>query len=289
MIFINPKTDFAFKKIFGSQESKDILISFLNGILYDSHPTIQDLEILNPYLAPKIRGLKETYLDVKARVTGDKTVIIEMQVLNLEGFEKRILYNAAKSYSTQLDSGDDYTLLNPVIALTITDFEMFEGLEKTISRFLLKEKDYLIDYPIYDIELVFVELPKFHKEMSELETLTDKWLYFLKSAKRLDSVPDIMREVPAIQKAFEVANQANLSREEFENLEQREIYIQDQKNAMRKAMRQGIEQGIQQGIEQGIQQTQIEIAKRLLKFLDAETVSQNTGLSLEEVQRLRDE
>ena len=82
--------------------------------------------------------------------------------------------------------------------------------------------------------------------MSELETLTDKWLYFLKSAKRLDSVPDIMREVPAILKAFEVANQANLSREEFENLEQRKVYIQDQKNAMRKAMRQGIQQGIQQ-------------------------------------------
>ncbi|MDY7003574.1 MAG: PD-(D/E)XK nuclease family transposase [Cyanobacteriota bacterium] len=74
-----------------------------------------------------------------------------------------MLYNAAKAYSTQLDSGEDYTLLNPVIALTITDFEMFSGLDKIISRFLLKEKDYLIDYPVYDIELVFVELPKFTK------------------------------------------------------------------------------------------------------------------------------
>ncbi|WP_367267894.1 PD-(D/E)XK nuclease family transposase [Okeania sp. SIO2C9] len=61
----------------------DILISFLNSILYDSHPTIKDLQILNPYLVPKIRGLKDTYLDVKAKVTGNKTVIIEMQVLNL--------------------------------------------------------------------------------------------------------------------------------------------------------------------------------------------------------------
>ncbi len=163
MIFINPKTGFAFNKIFGSEQSKDILISFLNSILYDSHPTIKDLEILNPYLVPKIRGLKDTYLDVQAKITGEKTVIIEMQVLNLEGFEKRILYNAAKSYSTQLDSGEDYTLLNPVIGLTITDFEMFSGLDKVISRFLLKEKEYLIDYPIYDIELIFVELPKFQK------------------------------------------------------------------------------------------------------------------------------
>lgn len=119
-----------------------------------------------------------------------------MQVLNVEGFEKRILYNAAKAYSIQLDSGEDYTLLNPVIALTITDFEMFPNLDQVISRFVLKEKDYLIDYLIYDIELVFVELPKFNKELEELETLTDKWIYFLKSARRLDVVPETMGELP---------------------------------------------------------------------------------------------
>ncbi|MGK7918714.1 MAG: Rpn family recombination-promoting nuclease/putative transposase [Trichodesmium sp.] len=284
MIFINPKTDFAFKKIFGSEQSKDILISFLNSILYDGNPTIKDLEILNPYLVPKVRGLKDTYLDVKAKITGKKTVIIEMQVLNLEGFEKRILYNAAKSYSTQLDSGEDYTLLNPVIALTITDFEMFSGLDKVISRFLLKEKDYLIDYPIYDIELVFVELPKFNKEISELVTLTDKWLYFLKSANDLDFVPEIMAEVPEINQAFVVANQANLTREEIENLEARQIYIHDQKNSIKRAKNQAIEEGKQIGIRE----TQIEIAKKLLEFLDIEIVSQNTGLSLEEVQSLKE-
>ena len=103
------------------------------------------MEILNPYLAPKIRGVKDTYLDVKAKITGDKTVIIEMQVLNVESFEKRILYNAAKSYSVQLQTGEKYSQLNPVIALTITDFEMFEQFDQVISRFVLKEKDYLVD------------------------------------------------------------------------------------------------------------------------------------------------
>lgn len=100
MRFINPKTDFAFKKIFGSEESKDILISFLNALLYDGQPTIEDLLILDPYLAPRIRGIKSTYLDVKAKLNDCTTVIIEMQVLNVEAFEKRILYNAAKAYST---------------------------------------------------------------------------------------------------------------------------------------------------------------------------------------------
>ena len=91
MIFVNPKNDFAFKKIFGSEQHKNILISFLNGILYDGKSTIQDLDILNPYLAPRIRGVKDTYLDVKAKLDSGISVIIEMQVLNVEGFEKRIL------------------------------------------------------------------------------------------------------------------------------------------------------------------------------------------------------
>lgn len=282
MIFINPKTDFAFKKIFGSEQSKDILISFLNAILYNGNPTIEDLEILNPYLAPKIRGIKDTYLDVKAKITGNKTVIIEMQVLNVEGFEKRILYNAAKAYSLQLDQGEDYTLLNPVIALTITDFEMFPNLDKIISRFVLKEKEFLVDYIIYDIELVFVELTKFSKELEELESLTDKWIYFLKTARSLDVVPETMGTVPEIKKAFEIANQANLNREELEDLEKREIYIHDQRNAVKRAIRRGKEQGR----EEGMREAKFEIAKQLLDVLDEETISQKTGLSLEDVQNL---
>ncbi len=281
MIFINPKTDFAFKKIFGSEQSKDILISFLNALLYQGNLTIKDLEILNPYLAPRIRGVKDTYLDVKAKITGDKTIIIEMQVLNVEGFEKRILYNAAKSYSLQLDAGEDYTLLNPVIALTITDFEMFENLAQMISRFILKEKEFLVDYPIYDLELVFVELPKFSKGLEELETITDKWLYFLKTARKLDTVPEKMGAVPEIKKAFEIANQANLSREELEDLEQREIYIHDQRNAIKRALKQGR--------QEGIRETKIEIAKQLLDVLDEELISQKTGLSLEEIEQLKEQ
>jgi len=219
MNFINPKTDFAFKRIFGSEQSKDILISFLNAILYGENPIIKDLEILNPYQVPRIRGIKDTYLDVKAKTNDDETVIIEMQVLNLEGFEKRILYNAAKAYSIQLGSGESYSMLNPVIALTITDFKMFANLEAMISRYILKEKDYLVDYPIHDIELVFVELPKFNKELSNLVTVADKWIYFLKNARAMESIPDTMANIPAIKKAFDVANQATLTRDELDDLE----------------------------------------------------------------------
>lgn len=279
MRFINPKTDFAFKKIFGDEQNKEILISFLNAILYQGNSAIESLEILNPYQPPKIRGVKDTYLDIRAKLNNEQTVIIEMQVLNVEGFEKRILYNAAKAYSIQVDTGVDYTLLNPVIALTITDFEMFPNLDKVISRFVLKERDYLVDYLIYDIELVFVELPKFGKKLEELETLTDKWIYFLKNAKSLEVVPEQMGEVQAIKKAFEVANRADLTREELEDLEHQEIYIQDQRNAITKA--------VKQAVSQAMKEKALEIAKGLLDVLDEATIAQTTGLSMEEIQKLK--
>lgn len=277
-VFINPKTDFAFKKIFGSKQSKDILISFLNAILYNEQDTIQDLVVLDPYQAPRIQGMKDSYLDVKATLDDGKVVIIEMQVLNVLGFEKRVLYNAAKAFSIQLGVGEDYSLLNPVIALTITDFEMFEDSPRIVSRYRLKEKDDLTDYSD-DIELVFVELPKFKKSLDELESLVDKWLYFLKSASQLETVPPSFKIVPALDHAFTVARQSKLSRKELEVLEKREMFLHDNRNAILKAR--------QEGLQEGAQQEKVAIARSLLELLDVETIALKTGLSVEAVEQLR--
>ncbi|MBE9129117.1 MULTISPECIES: Rpn family recombination-promoting nuclease/putative transposase [unclassified Coleofasciculus] len=290
MTFINPKTDFAFKKIFGSPDSKDVLISFLNAILYQDRPVIEDLEILDPYLAPQIKGAKNTYLDVKAKITGNKTVIIEMQVLHVESFEKRILYNAAKAYSVQLKTGEDYRLLNPVIALTITDFKMFDAIDHFISYFVLKEKHVLVNYPIGDLELVFVELPKFDKALDELETLADKWIYFLKSARLLNSVPEPLQQNPPIQKAFEIAREANLSPKEMEDLEKQEIFIQDQRGVIERALRIGMERGMERGIERGIKAGKVDLILRLLtrRFgtLEPSITNRVSELSVEQFENL---
>ncbi|MDB9514275.1 Rpn family recombination-promoting nuclease/putative transposase [Kamptonema animale CS-326] len=283
MIFINPKTDYAFKKIFGSSESKDILISFLNALIYEGNSIIEDLEIINPNLPPRVQGLKDTYLDVKAKLTDGTLVIIEMQVLNVQSFGKRVLYNAAKTYAFQLQTGEGYRMLKPVIALTITDFEMFANSERLISRFVYKEVSTNLKYPENDIDLVFIELPKFTKEQDRLETLTDKWIYFIKYARTLTSVPETMDNIPEIHKAFEIANQVNLSREELEDLERRELFIYDQQGAIIKAAQEGIEQGI----EQGRREEKLAIARQLLLRLDDATISQITGLSLEDVLSLR--
>jgi predicted transposase/invertase (TIGR01784 family) len=287
MIFINPKTDFAFKKIFGSEQSKGILISFLNGILYDGQSIIEDLTILNPYQAPKILGMKESYLDVKARLSNGNWVIIEMQVLNVAGFEKRILYNAAKAYTSQLDKALQYNTLNPVIALTITDFEMFEDVDdpcsivdhRAISRFVLKEKTSLVDYPISDLELVFVELPKFKIPLEDLETLTEKWIYFLQNARDLTLVPESMGAVAEIQQAFDIANQAGLTKEELDELESQLIFIQDQRGVAIFAK--------EEGRKEGSQNMQRSIALKLIPTLDDDAISQATGLMVEEIRSLR--
>ena len=279
MTFINPKTDYAFKRIFGSSESKDILISFLNAMIYDGNPTIEDLEIIDPNLPPKVEGLKDTYLDVKAKLADGTLVIIEMQVLNVESFGKRVLYNAAKTYAFQLQKGEGYRMLKPVIALTLTDFEMFPNSEQLISRFIYKEASTNLIYTDNNIELVFVELPKFTKEVDQLETLADKWIYFMKYARTITDVPPVMDSVPEIHQAFGIANQVNLTPDELADIERREMFIYDQQGAIIKAVKEA-----QQEARQEEKQA---IARQLLDRLDDATISQTTGLSIEDVRNLR--
>jgi predicted transposase/invertase (TIGR01784 family) len=279
MMFINPKTDYAFKKIFGSSQSKDILISFLNAIIYEGEDIVKDLEIINPHLPPQIEGLKDTYLDVKAKLKDGSIVIIEMQVLNVESFGKRVLYNAAKTYAFQLEAGEGYRMLKPVIALTLTDFEIFKGSNKLISEFIYKEEKTNLPYTDNNIKLVFVELPKFTKELNELETITDKWIYFIKYAKTLTDVPETMDRVPEIHKAFGIANKINLTREELEDIERREMFIYDQQGAIIKAATEAK--------QEGMREKAIAIARQLLSHLDDATISETTGLSVEEIESLR--
>jgi predicted transposase/invertase (TIGR01784 family) len=228
MRFIDPRTDFAFKKIFGSAESKPILISFLNALVYQGQPKIKDLEVIDPYQAAKVLGLKNTYLDVKAVLDDDTKVIIEMQYDYLQGFEQRILYNAAKGYANQLVRGQRYKELNPVIALTIANFSLFDNIPEVITYFDFKERNHLTDYPYSEITMIFVELPKFKKELEELTDITDKWIYFLSKARELDKIPESLEKEQEIKQAFVIANEASFSIEELDQIQNQEFYRLDQ-------------------------------------------------------------
>jgi predicted transposase/invertase (TIGR01784 family) len=198
-----------------------------------------------------------------------------MQILHVEGFEQRILYNAAKAYSIQLESGENYPALQPVIALTIADFRMFPEIEDIITRFILTERNYLIDYPVGDLELVFIELPKFEKSLNELSTLTEKWIYFLNNARKLNEIPPTMSNVAEIEQAFVMANKAGLSPEELDELEHQVMFIQDQRGAITSARREGR--------EEGREETRLAIARQLLAKLSDAEIAQLTQLPIDPV------
>lgn len=172
-----------------------------------------------------------------------------------------------------------YLDLHPVIALTLTDFVMFESYPGYLSRFVLRERDYLMDYPVEDLELAFIELPKFEKPLEQLDGRLEQWLYFIKHAPDLTMIPPHWAAVSVLRQAFDLANRMNLDPEELEDLERREIFIADQRNALLKAQRQGH--------AEGRKEQALDIARALLDVLDLDTIAAKTGLSVEELRQLR--
>jgi predicted transposase/invertase (TIGR01784 family) len=204
-----------------------------------------------------------------------------------------VLYNACKTYSRQLAIGEGYELLTDVIAITITDFVMFSHLPALVNGFKLRARDGQIYSD--DLELMFVELPKFNKAEHELETVLDKWCFFLKNAGSLTVAPKNLTDERPIAHAFQIANKAGLSEKELDDQERRLIYIQDQRGALTKAERigreegrqEGRQEGLQQGVEQGRSAEKLNNARSLLDILDDATIAQKIGLPIEIVSNLR--
>lgn len=294
MRFISPKIDYVFKKVFGSRESENILISFLNAIIYDGEKIIKSLTIINPYSAGQVLTLKDTYLDVKAVLVDGEIVVIEMQMSSMTGFSKRVLYNMAKGYTNQLQVADDYIRLKPVIAVTITDFILFEEKPKVINQFVFQEKEEKFEYLDKELQLIFIELPKFKKKVSELETLADKWVYFLKEASSLHDIPPKLGAVSEIESALHIANQAGMSPEELEIADRRAIALQDEKGkityAEEKGRQEGRREGRQEGRQEGRKNEAIAFIMRLLKKrfgeLSLKMISKIENLTIEKLENL---
>ena len=222
MNFADPRSDIAFKKIFGSQQRSHILISFLNAALgFRGERKIASLVILNPYQAPKIRGMKESNLDIKAKDQAGREFIVEMQVERDVHFRKRAVYYSAKAYSQQLGKSLKYDSLNPVYFLGILDFSIFDGDEPISRHLILNEKTRVQE--IQELEFNFIELEKFSKTEKQLKTVVDKWLFFLKHTATLDAVPKALQSEPEIDEAFEIANQHNWTLAEIDYYEKSEM------------------------------------------------------------------
>ena len=290
MKFADPKNDLAFKKIFGDSNHKNILISFLNSVLdFKGLQTIVDVSLANPYQVPKILELKETILDIKATNKNGDNFIVEMQKKDLGDFTKRSLYYTSKAYISQLPKGNDYTALKKVYFIGILNFKIFDN-ENFISRHLIINQE-TNQQDLDDFEFSFIELPKFKKELNELTSILDKWIYFIKNASDLSIIPEQYKDNEEFKDAFNIAIQTTWNTKELEIYDYMSLKEFDELNALktaeRKGIAQGIEKGIEQGIEKGIEQEKINIAKSLLDVLDNETIALKTGLNIEKIKELR--
>jgi predicted transposase/invertase (TIGR01784 family) len=290
--FVDPKNDVAFRKIFGDENKKDILISFLNNILEfaGTNKEIMDITITNPYQVPKLKELKETILDIKAVDKRNIHYVIEMQMFHTTAFEKKVLYYVSKAYYQQLNRAEDYPKLNQVIFLGFLNFRLFnENPDYTTRHLILDEKTN--ENHFQDFELNFVELPKFIKTLKELKDIKDKWIYFVKNAGDMTMIPKELEEPKELHEAFETANQMSWSKEELDAYDARGIYIQDERGRIEYALEEGekigVEKGKQLGIDIGKDEKTREMAKAMkIKGYPIEEISELTKIPKEEIEKL---
>lgn len=241
MKFVDIKNDIAFRKIFGNEKKKEILISFLNAVLHlENDKRIKSITIANPFQIPILPNMKASIIDVKAIDYKGNTFIIEMQVADIIGMDKRLLYYTSKEYSQQIVSGEKYTELNPVIFIGIFDFPFTEGdayfSHHAICNVETKER------VIKDMDFYFIELPKFNKLVKDLNNITDKWIYFIKEAENLDVIPENIDD-EGLKEAYADANQNTWSQAELDAYNYAAMREQDDRGRMEKSLQKGIQKG----------------------------------------------
>jgi predicted transposase/invertase (TIGR01784 family) len=244
-VFGDPKTDFIFQRIFGSDDHRTALLGFLNDILQlDAAHRITSVALLPPEQRPKVSELKYSIVDVRCVDAAGTTYVVEMQVLNVEAFEKRVVYNVAKAYTNQLGVGFAYPELDDVVGISVCDFELWPRREAPhvpmLSRWRMQEQESgVLGLP--HLQFVFLELPKYAGG-HEPVTLVDKWAYFFREAGNLMAIPEALRHPPLLD-ALEGARTARFSREEWDAYIAAGMAIQNERGALSVAHREGRTEG----------------------------------------------
>jgi len=164
-------------------------------------------------------------------------------------------------------------------------FNIFEN-SSYISRHLIINQE-TNTQDLKDFEFCFIELPKFNKELEELNSILDKWIYFIKNASNLTMVPKEFKDIKVFKEAFDIAMQTAWTPRELEVYEYIALREYDEINALKTAEEKGIKKGIEQGIQKGIEKEKIKVVKNSVKLgLDNETISKITGLSIEQIEEI---
>jgi predicted transposase/invertase (TIGR01784 family) len=278
--YINPYTDFGFKKIFGEEASKPQLIDFLNALLPEQNKIV-DLIFKNTEQLGLTELDRKAVYDLYCETDKGEKFIVELQKAKQNYFKERTIYYSTFPIREQAEKGEWNYSLKAVYCIGILDFT-FDDYETEPERteFLhtikLKNQNGNIFYN--KLTYVYLEMPNFIKVESELETRLDKWLYFIKHLEDFQSIPAIFKDEVFVQ-AFEKAALANLGQSELEKYEMNLKIYRDYKNTVDTAFDDGKLEGKIEG--------KIETATELKNFgVDLKIIAKATGLTEEEIEKL---
>ncbi len=308
--YINFYTDFAFKKIFGTEANKDLLISFLNGLFdLNDDEAIEDVTYLNSEQLGENAFDRRAIYDVYCRTSKGDRFIVEMQKAQQDNFRDRALYYSSFTVREQGVKGSksrpwDYRLA-PVYVVGVLNFTMEDSNpNRYITHVKLKDDDNKCFSE--NLNFVFLEMTKFNKNEHELENFCDKWLFVIKNLYKLDSRPAALTE-DIFHKLFDVAEIASFSADERSVYEESLKNLWDLNNCLETAERKGKEVGLAEGeaiglkkgeaiglekgeaigFEKGAFKKNIENAKKMKsKGISLHDIAEITGLSIEEIEKL---
>ena len=304
---LNPCVDIAFKKIFGVEENKDLLISLINSIV-DEEDQVVDVTLLNPYNIKNFKDDKLSILDIKAKAVNGAYFNIEIQIADEADYDKRALFYWSKLYTEQLQESKDYGTLKKTIGIHILNFLSIPKAKHYHSVFNLREKTDNFTH-FKDIELHTIELKKFIPNntqdqpdtlealMPYVKTALDLWAAFLTRHQLLKTnvLPEILEE-SALKKAVHVLEVMNMTGVEREIYDDHLKWIRIETNALKKhggdkfieGLAAGLMEGEAIGIEKGREEAKFEMAKNLFSLnMTVEAIATATGLSIEVINKLK--
>ncbi|MBB3700380.1 Rpn family recombination-promoting nuclease/putative transposase [Flammeovirga yaeyamensis] len=311
--YINPFTDFGFKRLFGQEPSKAILMDFLNELLREQEGEIKSMTYLkNEHLGSGEVDRKAIF-DLYCENERGEKFIVELQKTKQNFFKDRALYYSTFPIQEQAKKGSEWNYeLKAVYTVAILDFIFEDDKGKNKYRYDVKLTDIDTQKIFYDkLTFTYLAMPNFNKKLSELETKFDKWLYVIKNLASLDKRPPELKG-KIFDAFFETAAIAKMTRSELLNYEDSLKYYRDLHNSLDTAKEEGIEIGREEGIEIGREEgieigkeegieigkeegieigekrKAIETAKNLLKLnLTIEQIAETTGLTVEEVKNIQ--
>lgn len=272
--YINPFTDYGFKRLFGEDPNKDLLLDFLNELLKEEQGTITELTYLKNENLGTTELNRKAIFDLYCKNDKGERFIVELQKTKQKFFKDRTIYYSTFPIQEQAKKGSEWDFeLEKVYTIAILDFEFDEDKKYPEKfRYDVKLKELEIDEVFSDkINFIYLEMPKFNKEINQLETRFDKWLYLIKNLHKLERIPEKLKE-NIFLKLFKTAEIARFTQQEYQDYENSLKYYRDLKNSLETAK----------------EERTFEIAKKMiLKGMEDSLIIEMTGLSNEEINELK--